>query len=393
MKNDKIKIAAASCIDKKETMTFLQIRRAEEGDLEQMMEMIDNSRRMMRAGGNDSQWVNGYPSRDIILNDIHCGHSFVATDGGRLVGTFAFIIGRDPTYKEIEGGAWKDDAHPYGTIHRMARSEEGRGIFAASIAWCRRQATSLRIDTHAANATMIYLIEKHGFEIRGVIHLADGSPRVAFQMLPTGELCEPMKRYIDESILPRYASFDDAHRRDHAEAVIQNSLRLASHYEVDVNMVYAIAAYHDLGLCEGRERHHIVSGQIMMSDSKLRQWFSEDNLRVMAEAIEDHRASSGAAPRSIYGRIVAEADRDIEPLKIIKRTVQYGLGNYPELDREAQWRRAVEHLHEKYAEGGYLKLWLPESDNAAKLRELRQIIADEDCLRQHFDRFFDECKN
>ena len=113
----------------------------------------------------------------------------------------------------------------------------------------------------------------------------------------------------------------------------------------------------------------------------------------MAEAIEDHRASSGAAPRSIYGRIVAEADRDIEPLKIIKRTVQYGLGNYPELDREAQWRRAVEHLHEKYAEGGYLKLWLPESDNAAKLRELRQIIADEDCLRQHFDRFFDECKN
>ena len=77
-------------------MTSLQIRRAEEGDLEQMMEMIDNSRRMMRAGGNDSQWVNGYPSRDIILNDIHCGQSFVVTDGGRLVGTFAFIIGRDP---------------------------------------------------------------------------------------------------------------------------------------------------------------------------------------------------------------------------------------------------------------------------------------------------------
>ena len=199
--------------------------------------------------------------------------------------------------------------------------------------------------------------------------------------------------FVETQILPQYAAFDKGHNMEHATRVIRRSLDLARKIGADLDMAYVIAAYHDLGLCEGRERHHIVSGQIIMNDSKLRQWFSKDNLRVMAEAIEDHRASSGAAPRSIYGRIVAEADRDIEPLKIIKRTVQYGLGNYPELDREAQWRRALEHLHEKYAEGGYLKLWLPESDNAAKLRELRQIIADEDCLRQHFDRFFDECKN
>ena len=125
-----------------------------------------------------------------------------------------------------------------------------------------------------------------------------------------------------------------------------------------------------------------------MSDSNLRKWFSDSELHLMAEAIEDHRASSGNAPRSIYGKIVAEADRDIEPLKIIQRTIQYGLSHYPELDKEGHWQRTLEHLHEKYAEGGYLKLWLPESDNATKLAELRRIIADEKELRKHFEHFF-----
>ena len=199
-----------------------------------------------------------------------------------------------------------------------------------------------------------------------------------------------LKQHIEQHILPRYAAFDSAHRRDHAETVIDNSLKLAEHYDVDINKVYTIAAYHDLGLCEGRERHHIVSGQILMGDKQLRQWFSESELSLMAEAIEDHRASSNASPRSIYGKIVAEADRDIEPLKIIQRTVQYGLGHYPGLDKEGHWHRTLEHLHEKYGEGGYMKLWLPESDNAAKLAELRRIIGDEKELRLHFEHYFRE---
>jgi uncharacterized protein len=198
-----------------------------------------------------------------------------------------------------------------------------------------------------------------------------------------------MKSYIDKSILPRYTSFDEAHKRDHAETVIRNSLQLAQHYDIDINKVYTIAAYHDLGLCEGRERHHIVSGEILKNDINLRKWFSENDFKFMAEAIEDHRASSKSEPRSIYGRIVAEADRDIEPLKIIKRTVQYGLSHYPELDKESHWHRTLEHLHEKYAEGGYLKLWLPESENAAKLAELRQILSNENDLRSLFEKYFE----
>ncbi|MCR4829233.1 MAG: HD domain-containing protein [Bacteroidales bacterium] len=194
-----------------------------------------------------------------------------------------------------------------------------------------------------------------------------------------------MLQYIDSEILPRYAHFDAAHRGDHAQQVIHNSLQLAQHYPVEINMVYTIAAYHDIGLCEGRERHHIVSGELIRGDTTLRKWFDEKQISLMAEAVEDHRASAQQAPRSIYGKIVAEADRDIEPQKIVQRTVQYGLTHQPEADVEAQWQRIVEHLEEKYGEGGYLQLWLPESPNAAKLKELRDLIHNRSALRQAFE--------
>jgi uncharacterized protein len=196
--------------------------------------------------------------------------------------------------------------------------------------------------------------------------------------------------YIVQDILPRYDHFDAAHQRNHAEEVIERSLALAEHYEVDVNMVYAIAAYHDTGLAEGRERHHLVSGRIIRSDACLRQWFDERQINTMAEAAEDHRASSDHEPRSIYGKIVAEADRDIEPLTIIRRTVQYGRSHCPDLDREQQWLRTLEHLHQKYADGGYLKLWIPESPNALQLERLRAIIRDEARLRAIFEEMYSQ---
>ena len=199
--------------------------------------------------------------------------------------------------------------------------------------------------------------------------------------------------FVETQILPRYADFDRAHNLEHVTRVIRRSMEMVKTTGADINMAYVIAAYHDLGMSGPRAIHHLTGGKILANDARLKKWFSKEQIKIMKEAVEDHRASASHAPRSLYGKIVAEADRDISVDIVIRRTIQYGLGNYPELDREAQWRRAVEHLHEKYAEGGYLKLWLPESDNAAKLRELRQIIADEDCLRQHFDRFFDECKN
>ena len=194
-----------------------------------------------------------------------------------------------------------------------------------------------------------------------------------------------LQQYIEEFILPLYNDFDKAHRQDHVRMVISQSLDIAAHMDVNTDMVYAIAAYHDTGLCEGRELHHEASARIIRTDQNLRQWFTEEQISIMADAAEDHRASASQEPRSIYGRIVAEADRFIDPLTIIQRTVQYGLDHYPEMSREEHFQRMVAHLHEKYGRGGYLKLWFPDSPNASRLEKLRNMMDNEALLRELFD--------
>ena len=201
---------------------------------------------------------------------------------------------------------------------------------------------------------------------------------------------QEIQEYIEQEILPRYTDFDRAHSIDHARTVIAESLALAAHYKVDQRMLYIAAAYHDLGLCEGREFHHIASGKIIRADERLRQWFSEEQIEIIACAAEDHRASSKHEPRSIYGRIVAEADRVIDPEITLRRTVQYGLNNYSQLDNEGQFARFCAHLQEKYAEGGYLRLWIPESKNSKRLAELRRIISSPKQLKEIFDRLLAE---
>lgn len=197
-----------------------------------------------------------------------------------------------------------------------------------------------------------------------------------------------LESYIEQEILPRYDHFDAAHQRNHADEVIARSLALAEHYEVNKDMVYAIAAYHDTGLSEGRDTHHLASGHIIREDNRLREWFNKEQIETMAQAAEDHRASSGHEPRSIYGKIVAEADRLITPEKVIRRTIQFGLDHYPELDKEGQYQRFRQHLLEKYSDTGYLKLWLPESENAPRLEELRKTIRDEAKMRAAFEEIF-----
>ena len=191
--------------------------------------------------------------------------------------------------------------------------------------------------------------------------------------------------YIENEIIPRYDHFDAAHQRDHVKMVIHQSLEIAEHLDVDKNMVYVIAAYHDTGLCEGRERHHEVSAQIIKADKNLRKWFTEEQIQTMADAAEDHRASAKHEPRTIYGRILAEADRFIDPETIVKRTIQYGLDHYPELSKKQQYDRMMQHLHEKYGRNGYLKLWFPESPNAARLEKLRQMIDEETEIKKIFE--------
>ena len=201
---------------------------------------------------------------------------------------------------------------------------------------------------------------------------------------------EALRQYVETEIIPRYAAFDKAHREDHARAVISRAQAMGKNYEIDEGMLYAAAAFHDLGLAVCRETHHLESGRIIRADARLPEWFDSGQIETIAQAAEDHRASAKTAPRSIYGRLVAEADRMIVPETIIRRTVQFGLSHYPELDREGHWQRTVEHLHEKYAAGGYLHLLIPGSPNEEPLARLRAIIADTALLRKMFEKIYTE---
>ena len=196
--------------------------------------------------------------------------------------------------------------------------------------------------------------------------------------------------FVETQILPQYAAFDKAHNMEHVMRVIRRSLELARKTGVDINMAYTIAAYHDLGLTGPRAIHHLTSGKILMADARLKRWFSADQLKMMKEAVEDHRASASRTPRSIYGKVVAEADRDIEPETVIRRTIQYGLANYPQLDHEGHWKRFMQHMDEKYSVNGYIRLWIQGSENERKLNELRQLIAEPAKMRPVFDRIFAE---
>ena len=202
---------------------------------------------------------------------------------------------------------------------------------------------------------------------------------------------DSLVRYIETEIIPQYAAFDKAHREDHARAVIERALGMAEQYlQIDTEMLYTAAACHDLGLAVDRKTHHLESGRIIRSNERLREWFSPEQIEVIAQAAEDHRASAQTPPRSLYGCLVAEADRMIVPETIIRRTVQFGLSHYPELDRERHWQRTLDHLHEKYAEGGYLHLLIPGSPNEKPLAELRRIIRDEARLREIFEEVYSE---
>ena len=170
--------------------------------------------------------------------------------------------------------------------------------------------------------------------------------------------------------------------------VMERALKLACRYDVDPNMVYTAAVYHDLGVEEDRKTHNIISARMIREDGNLAKWFSPEQIDTLADAAEDHRASLGYEPRTIYGKITAEADRLIFPEMVVERCIQYGMAKHPELDKEQQWERVAAHLEDKYGRNGYLKVWLPESSNAANLEKLRDIIDDRKALRELYEKLY-----
>ena len=158
----------------------ITIRQSTLCDLPVIMDIYQSARQFMRSRGNDTQWANGYPSPELVSDDINRGVSYVGIADGEIQFVFAFIIGADPTYAEIDG-AWLNDK-PYGTIHRLASAGRMPGALKACVDFCLTQIDNIRIDTHELNTPMRRAIEHLRFERCGIIHIADGSPRIAYHL-------------------------------------------------------------------------------------------------------------------------------------------------------------------------------------------------------------------
>lgn len=161
----------------------LTVRQAREADLLEIMAVLEAAKGIMRASGNTGQWVNGYPSEEVVLEDIAGGCGYVVLADGRLSGYFAFIPSPEPTYAEIFDGAWLDDTLPYHVVHRIGSYPEVHGVFRAVLDWCFGRDPNIRIDTHEDNRIMQHCILRYGFRYCGIIYLESGDPRLAYQLI------------------------------------------------------------------------------------------------------------------------------------------------------------------------------------------------------------------
>ena len=160
----------------------MEVRKSNQEDINQIMNCIDTARQLMRESGNSIQWTNGYPSRELMLDSIKNGFNFLIIENDDIVATFDFIIGDDPNYAKIENGTWLND-EKYGVIHRLASNGKAKGVARFCFEWCFSQFPNIRIDTHETNIAMQKVLEKLGYEKCGIIYVADGTPRLAFQKI------------------------------------------------------------------------------------------------------------------------------------------------------------------------------------------------------------------
>lgn len=201
-----------------------------------------------------------------------------------------------------------------------------------------------------------------------------------------------LRAYLNNTILTQYQILDKAHQKDHVRKVLKESLIIAKDYQVDMTMVAVVAYFHDIGMIYGRHNHHLTGAKLLEDDLFIKTFFSNEDIKIMKEAVEDHRASKNAEPRSIYGKIIAEADRDINPNTIIKRTIQFGLSEFPHLSKTEVITRAIAHLHEKYGPNGYLKLWINTPKNTRGLLKIHQLLSREKELSKMIEKIYENEK-
>ena len=202
-----------------------------------------------------------------------------------------------------------------------------------------------------------------------------------------------LKNYIEGNIFPEYSKNEPAHNIEHIKYVINRSFKFANTVpDINYDMVYTIAAYHDIGHHIDSKKHEILSGGIMSKDENLKRFFSEEELKVIKEAIEDHRASSDHEPRSIYGKIVSTADRNITIEDCLSRTYTYGKKLNPRASDEELYLRAHDVLIKKFGENGYAKFFFEDEEYEKFLKDIRELLSNKELYIETQRRYINELK-
>ncbi len=196
-----------------------------------------------------------------------------------------------------------------------------------------------------------------------------------------------LRRYIEFAIFPQYKENDEAHNIDHINYVIERSLKFAKSLEnINLNMVFTIAAYHDIGISVDRDRHEVISAEMLKSDIKLREFFTLEEIEIMSEAVADHRGSLEYEPRSIYGKIVSSADRNTDVGVALKRTHKYGLKHFSNMTNDELAERARVELDKRFGDSGYSvdKMYFDDVQYQTYLNELRSLLTNKKAFAERY---------
>ena len=190
--------------------------------------------------------------------------------------------------------------------------------------------------------------------------------------------CE-LREYIEEQILPIYKKNDLGHGIDHINYVVRRSIMFASQFSnINLDMVYAISTFHDIAHYIDKDNHEVLSAKMFYENEKMKEFFSEEERKIIKEAIEDHRASMKCVPRSDYGKIISSADRTTSIDSTLKRTYSYTVKHYPDLELFEIIERSYNHILEKYGESGYARNYCIDKEYDKFKNNVKNLLENKD---------------
>jgi len=194
-------------------------------------------------------------------------------------------------------------------------------------------------------------------------------------------------KYLKINIFPLYDKNDNGHNAIHLKNVIERSLKLAPEYNLDLNMAYTIAAYHDCGCYIDRENHEKISANIFINDNHMKQFFNEEQMNIIKEAIEDHRASLETEPRSMYGKIICLADKNTSVEMVCRRSYEYSKNSNPNRNFDEIFNESYAFMKKKFGENGYSKPYIEDDVYKKYIKELRSLLADKEKMKTAYKKF------